>query len=98
MRSITIILIAILGVLQYRLWFGRASLPEVKQFEELRLSREKENQSLLDRNNTLAAEVQDLKKGKQSVEERARSEMGMIQKTETFYQIVEQPEQSVTPQ
>ena len=88
MRSVTIILLVLFAVLQYRLWFGSGSLPDVKQLETTRDTIANENEKLIARNQTLAAEVMDLKHGKESVEERARSEMGMIKQTETFYQIV----------
>lgn len=48
-----------------------------------------ENEALKERNDSLAAEVLDLKQGLDAIEERARSEMGMIKKDETFYQLVD---------
>ena len=47
-----------------------------------------ENERLAERNRTLAAEVQDLKKGTTAIEERARTDLGMVGKSETFYQVV----------
>ncbi len=76
-------------LLQYRLWVGDGSVPEV-----LHLQKEVEKQQLLkkkleERNASLAAEVKDLKQGQDAIEERARSEMGMIGKDEIFYQIIQ---------
>jgi cell division protein FtsB len=76
-------------LLQYRLWFGHGSIPEVQRFDEIKQSRVEENQQLSERNQSLAAEVLDLKQGMGAIEERARSEMGMIKNNETFYQIVD---------
>ncbi|VAW93438.1 Cell division protein DivIC (FtsB), stabilizes FtsL against RasP cleavage [hydrothermal vent metagenome] len=85
---ITILLVLIL-LLQYDLWFGESSLVTVWKLESSIETQRSENQKLKERNSALAGEVIDLKKGKQAVEERARSELGMIKKGETFIQIVE---------
>ena len=88
MRFITLGLIVLLGLLQYRLWFGNGSVPKVRELERTRYSLLEENEKLLERNLALSAEVIDLKEGKDAIEERARSEMGMIKADEVFYQIV----------
>ena len=90
MKFVILILLILLILLQYRLWFGRGSIPEVQHFEEKKQNQIDENQRLLERNQSLAAEVLDLKQGLEAVEERARSEMGMIKNDETFYQLVEE--------
>jgi len=91
MKSITLLLILLLLLLQYCLWIGNGSLTEVHHLamgvEQLRA----ENDRLVERNRALAAEVLDLKQREEAIEERARSEMGMIKPGETFYQIVEIP-------
>jgi cell division protein FtsB len=77
-----------LGVLQYKLWLGddsRRELKEVEQNVALQLST---NAALSERNEALEVEVLDLKNGLEAVEERARSELGMIEEGETFYLIV----------
>ena len=82
------VLVALLLVLQYRLWFGDGSIQEVWRLrEEARISRE-EVVRLNMRNQALAAEVADLKSGLDAIEERARAELGMIGEGETFYQFV----------
>ena len=91
MRWIWSILILLLLVLQYRLWFGEPSLPDVWQVKEDIAEQKRINQELLECNRRLEAEVQDLKKGLSALEERARSEMGMIGEGETFFQVI--PEQ-----
>jgi cell division protein FtsB len=66
----------------------------VWQLEEQILQQQVENQQLAERNQRLEAEVQDLKRGLGALEERARSEMGMVRKGETFFQLIEpEPEQ-----
>lgn len=63
------------------------------------ISEEKDkNSSLKARNDTLDAEVRDLKQGFAAIEERARSELGMIKQDEVFYQVIEQATPKVTPQ
>jgi len=91
MKYLNILLLVVLAALQYRLWAGNGSLPEVWRLERIRDGQREENRGLAERNQSLAAEVMDLKEGMEAVEERARSEMGMIAQGETFYQIVELP-------
>ena len=84
-------LIALLVALQYPLWFGSGGI-----FTAWSLSREidaqrAENARLAERNQALAAEVVDLKQGLEAIEERARAELGMIKKGETFFQVIEPP-------
>ena len=76
----------------YRLWVGDGGLPEVLHLQEEVETARQNRLELQERNNSLDAEVTDLKKGLESIEERARSELGMIGKDETFYQIIKKPE------
>ncbi len=64
---------------------------EVRRFEEIKQAQIEKNQHLSERNQSLAAEVLDLKQGMEAIEERARSEMGMIKNNETYYQIIDEP-------
>ena len=89
MKFITTLFIILLILLQYRLWVGNGSLTEVHHLQEQISQMEQENDSLKERNLSLAAEVYDLKQGKDAIEERARSEMGMVKHDETFYQIID---------
>ncbi len=79
----------LLGALQYRLWFGAASTGQVSALENQVAHQRRDNQGLRERNSALAAEVEDLKSGEAAVEERARSELGMIKPGEKFYRVVE---------
>ena len=89
MKLTTAIFVLLLILLQYRLWIGNGSMTEVHQLQQQISQIEQENESLKERNLSLAAEVLDLKQGQEAIEERARSEMGMIKYDETFYQIVD---------
>jgi len=89
MKLTTAVFVILLILLQYRLWFGNGSMTEVHHLKEQISQIEQENESLKERNLSLAAEVLDLKQGHDAIEERARSEMGMIKYDETFYQIVD---------
>ncbi|MFL0798749.1 MAG: cell division protein FtsB [Cellvibrionaceae bacterium] len=89
MRWIMVILILLLAGLQYRLWVGEGSFAEVAQLKREIAEQEKENQRLRARNDVLAREVSALKTGTTLLEERARSELGMIKEGETFYMIVD---------
>ena len=87
MRVLIVALFLLLVVLQYRLWVGEGSLAEV---HSLKQEIELQKQALLQleqRNRALKAEVADLKEGLEAIEERARSELGMIGEGEIFYQI-----------
>ncbi|WNO10349.1 cell division protein FtsB [Teredinibacter sp. KSP-S5-2] len=89
MKWLTAVLILIIAFLQYRLWIGDGSLAHVTRLKtEIRKQRE-ENARLVERNRLLAAEVDALKNGLDAVEERARTQMGMIKEGETFYMIVD---------
>ena len=88
MKFVAAGLAILLVLLQYRLWFGDGSVREVAQLQTQISSQEEQNARLRERNRTLAAEVQDLKKGTTAIEERARTDLGMVGKSETFYQVV----------
>lgn len=89
MRYLNVALIAMLAVLQYDLWVGDGSLHSAWQLQRTINETSAQNEHLKSRNDTLAAEVEDLKSGLAAIEERARSELGMIKKSETFVQVVD---------
>ncbi|BAZ94435.1 septum formation initiator [Thiohalobacter thiocyanaticus] len=89
MRWLLLILGLIFLGLQYKLWVGEGSLAEVWHLKGAVAEQGAENEELRERNRALDAEVQDLKQGLEAVEERARSELGMIRDGETFYQVIE---------
>lgn len=84
-----LLLAALLGWLQYRLWFGKGGQREVDALQRQVAQQARDNGGLQQRNDVLAAEVKDLKSGEAAIEERARSELGMIKPGETFYRVVE---------
>lgn len=94
MRIALFLLLILLVWLQFELWVGKGSLTEVRELKQAIELQKQENERLKERNEALAAEVKDLKSGLEAIEELARSEMGMIKKDETFYQIVEPDEPS----
>jgi len=88
MKVLVVVLLLLLAVLQYRLWFGDGSVQEVWRLNQQARETKAELLSLRSRNQALEAEVADLKSGLDAIEERARSELGMIDRDETFYQFV----------
>lgn len=83
------LLIILLG-LQYRLWVGEGSLADVARLEREVGLQQAENDRLRERNQVLAVEVENLKTGLDSVEERARNDIGMIKKNETFFMVLKE--------
>jgi cell division protein FtsB len=88
-RLVLVVLLALLAFLQYRLWLGEGGRRSVAALRKQVEQQTHENEGLKQRNAALAAEVEDLKSGETAVEERARSELGMIKPGETFYRVVE---------
>ena len=84
-----LILLLLLAGLQYRLWVGEGSLAQVAELQRQIDEQKGENERLLERNRILEAEVLELKKGMETVEERARHELGMVKEGETLYQLAE---------
>jgi cell division protein FtsB len=84
-----IVLLAVLAGLQYRLWVGDGSLAQVRELKQQIADQQGENQQLQERNRILEAEVMELKSGMETVEERARHELGMLKEGETLYQLAE---------
>ncbi len=89
MKLLIALLLALLALLQWQLWFGPGGLRKVWELESARRAQLAQNRQLEQRNRALGAEVEDLKSGLEAIEERARSEMGMIREDETFYQIID---------
>ncbi len=90
LKIVLAILIAILFHLQYRIWIGDGSYEEVRLLKQQIEIQESENKKLRDRNEALEAEVVDLKKGLDAVEERARQDLGMVREGEKFYQVIDE--------
>lgn len=89
MKAIMGILVLMLILLQWRLWVGDGGVQELTQLEQELAAQKAENESLQQRNQMLESEILDLKNGQEAVEERARSDLGMIREGETFYMVIE---------
>ena len=85
------ILAVLLVLMQYPLWLGEGGWLAVRQGAKKLETQETLNQRLRERNETLQAEVSDLKQGREAIEERARSELGMIAPNETFIRVLAGP-------
>lgn len=92
MRWLLFALVALFLVLQYRLWFAEGSLAEQHRLQQQVEEQTHINLELRERNAVLEREVLELQTGNQSVEQRAREQLGLVREGETFYQIVDKPE------
>jgi len=75
------------------MWFGEANILELSTLRSAIDEQSSKNDKLLLRNHQLEAEVKDLRKGLVAIEERARSELGMVKPNETFYQLIDRTKQ-----
>ncbi len=89
MKLILAALAILFTLLQFKLWFGDGSIKGVWRLDEAIVAQTLENKTIKERNQALAAEVNDLKQGLEAIEERARNELGMIKEGETFYQVID---------
>ncbi len=89
-------LLLLLAMMLGKLWWGEGGWPQARQLQRTVEEQRRENARLQQRNDALSAEVQDLKSGETAVEERARSELGMVKPGEIFYRVVE-PHSDATP-
>ena len=89
MRALFILLVFLFGFLQYKLWIDEGKVQDLWELEERIELLQSENKKLMQRNNTLQAEVENLKSGLDVIEEKARQELGWVGKEETFFQFVE---------
>src|SRR5271154_1854565 len=88
MRIFAAVLATILVLLQYRVWFSDQGTREVTRLKMAVVNQASANREQVERNRQLSAEVANLKGGLTALEERARSELGMVGASETFYQVV----------
>lgn len=91
MKALTLIFVILIALLQYPLWLGKGSWLRVWNVSQQIDEQKTKNASLKQRNETVRAEVRDLKQGTAAIEERARSELGMVKQDEVFYQVIDQP-------
>jgi cell division protein FtsB len=88
-KALTFLFVMLIALLQYPLWLGKGSWLRVWDLNGKIDVQAAKNASLKARNDTLEAEVRDLKSGRAAIEERARSELGMIKTDEVFFQVME---------
>ena len=98
MRVLLAILFFIFILLQLKMWFGEGGFSDVRRLEQRVEEQTEENEALAQRNRELQAEVEDLRQGLEAVEERARSELGLIKENEEFYQVVPAENQQEDPE
>ena len=95
MRFLGLALVLLIALIQNPLWFGKGGLLRVHELSNQIDAQRETNIKLAVRNAALDAEVLDLKKGYDAIEERARSELGMVKQDEVFFQLL-QPARTVT--
>ncbi len=86
--KLPLILLAILGYLQYSLWYGKNNVSDYQDNLQVLATMHEENDQLKARNERMFAEIGDLQKGYEAIEERARSHLGMVKPNEYFYRII----------
>jgi len=89
MKLLTVALLVLLGAIQYPLWLGKGGWLRVSEVDQQIQAQRETNARLKARNAALDAEVRDLKQGMEAIEERGRSELGMIRQDEMFFQLLE---------
>jgi cell division protein FtsB len=97
LRIIAVLLLVAFLALQYRLWLSPNGMRDLWRTEQAIGTQTEENERLAERNRTLAAEVRDLKEGRAAIEERARTDLGMVGGNETFFQVVPPPAAEAPP-
>jgi cell division protein FtsB len=88
-RLLAVVLVILIAAIQTPLWFGKGGWLRVWELDRQLTQVRENNEKLRARNAALDAEVRDLKTGYDAIEERARSELGMIRQDEVFYQVLE---------
>ena len=87
-RALLFFVLGLTLFLQYRLWIGEGSLAHVKSLKERVVSMRTENLTIAHANSLLMADILDLRVGLDAIEEKARSDFGLIKKNETFFLLV----------
>ena len=87
MRALAIIFTLLILALQYPMWLGKGGWLQVRELDRQLVARQDGNARLRARNEALDADVRDLKSGHEAIEERARSELGMVKQDEVFFQL-----------
>lgn len=86
--KLPLLLLAILGYLQYSLWYGKNNVFDYQDNVQLLEDLHKDNDQLKARNEQMFAEINNLQSGYEAIEERARSHLGMVKPEEYFYRII----------
>ena len=89
MRILAAVFVVLIAALQYPMWLGKGGWLQVREFDRQLVAQRDVNAGLKARNERLDAEVRDLKTGYEAIEERARSELGMVRQDEVFFQLPE---------
>ncbi len=96
MRILAIVFVLLILALQYPMWLGKGGWLQLRELNAQVAAQRQVNADLKARNEALDAEVRDLKQGVEAVEERARSELGMIRQDEVFFQLPADPSSATT--
>jgi cell division protein FtsB len=86
-RWLALIFVLLIAALQYPMWLGKGGWLQVRELGHQVEAQQATNETLKSRNDALDAEVRDLKTGSEAIEERARSELGMVRSDEVFFQV-----------
>jgi cell division protein FtsB len=89
MKWLTLVLVALVSLIQFPLWLGKGGWLRVQEVDQQIVTQRETNARLKVRNAALDAEVRDLKQGLEAIEERARSELGMVRQDEIFFHVLE---------
>ena len=92
MRLLAVVFVALIAALQYPMWLGKGGWLQVRELDRQIVAQRAVNAGLKQRNDALDAEVRDLKSGYEAIEERARSELGMVKQDEVFFQLQQRRE------
>ena len=87
MRILALVFVALIVALQYPMWLGKGGWLKVRELDRQLDAQRETNAKLKARNEALDADVRDLKTGYEAIEERARSELGMVRGDEVFFQL-----------
>lgn len=88
MRTLLLILLCLIALVQYSLWLGKGGWLQVRDLDRQIKVQEDNNQKMQGRNAAIEADVRDLKQGYAAIEERARNQLGMIKDDEVFFQVI----------
>lgn len=88
MRVLTLIMLGIVLLLQYRIWFGQYGASDLRQLRSDVSRQAASNEALKQRNQLLYADIEDLREAHEAIEERARNELGLVKPEETFFRLI----------